>query len=277
MRYDFRDNSLSRRFILTTDVQKEVRPEDFDNSLIQFNWNQSDQKIPIVIDGMQDTLDPHQITTFTYHHKITYPDAAPIAGILFNRDFYCIADHDAEIGCNGILFFGTQDLPVLTLDDDHQRKLLLLWQVMIDEFGQNDNVQGEMLQMLLKRFIIICTRLAKEQLITKQLNNAQLDIIRKFNVLVDLHFREKRQVQEYAELLHRSPKTLSNLFGKYGKKSPLQIIQERVALEAKRLLFYTDSQIQEIAYDLGFEDPGHFSKFFKKASGLSPQAFRSKG
>ena len=119
-----------------------------------------------------------------------------------------------------------------------------------------------MLQMLLKRLIIMATRLAKNQLIVQKLDNDQIEIIRKFNVLVDEHYKTKRKVSEYAELLFKSPKTLSNLFGIYNQKSPQQLIQDRIALEAKRMLRFTGLQNQEIAYELGFNDPAHFSRFF---------------
>ena len=131
-----------------------------------------------------------------------------------------------------------------------------------------------MLQMLLKRLIIKCTRLAKEQLITKTLDNQQIDLIRQFNVLVDLNFKTKRTVRDYAELLNRSPKTLSNLFGKYNQKSPLQIIHERIILEARRLLSYTDLSSKEIAYELGFEEVTPFNKMFKKITDSSPSEFK---
>ncbi|MGY0041525.1 helix-turn-helix domain-containing protein [Pedobacter sp. NJ-S-72] len=82
-------------------------------------------------------------------------------------------------------------------------------------------------------------------------------------------------MQFYAELLNRSPKTLSNLFAIYNHKSPLAVIQERIVLEAKRLLIYTDKSAKEIAYDLGFDDAAYFSNFFKKHNAFSPSDFRS--
>ncbi|MEM6700950.1 MAG: helix-turn-helix domain-containing protein, partial [Bacteroidota bacterium] len=110
----------------------------------------------------------------------------------------------------------------------------------------------------------------------KELKDSQVDTIRAFNVLVDINFRTKRKVKDYAELLHKSPKTLSNLFAIYNQKSPQQVIQERIVLEAKRLLIYTDKQTQEIAYDLGFEDPAYFSRYFKKIAESSPSEFKEK-
>ena len=131
-----------------------------------------------------------------------------------------------------------------------------------------------MLQMLLKRLIIMSTRLAKEQLIVKELNNDQIEVIRKFNFLVDIHYRTKRKVSDYAEMLFKSPKTLSNLFSLYNQQSPQRIILDRLALEAKRLIHFTDKQNQEIAYELGFNDPAHFSKFFKKVTKMTPSEYR---
>lgn len=88
--------------------------------------------------------------------------------------------------------------------------------------------------------------------------------MRQYYVLVDEHFREKKQVQEYADLLNRSPKTLSNLFAAYGLPSPLRVIHERTGAEAQRLLLYTSKSAKEIAALLGFEDTAAFSRFSKR-------------
>ena len=244
--------------------------------VIKIIWNQKEKPVNIEIDGILPwALLPNQVITCTYFHHVAFPQGAPgLSAIFFNREFYCIADHDSEVSCNGILFFGTQDIPIITLDEKHHRKFVLLLEVILDELQTKDNIQGEMLQMLLKRWIIICTRLAKEQLIVKSLKDSQIDIIRQYNFLVDIHFRSKKKVKDYAEMLNKSPKTLSNLFSVYNQQSPQQIIQERVVLEAKRLIRFTDKQTQEIAYELGFEDPAHFSRYFKKVAKVSPSIYR---
>ena len=106
------------------------------------------------------------------------------------------------------------------------------------------------------------------------IENRDFDIVREFNFLVETHFKSIHSVTQYAELLHKSPKTISNLFRKFNSKSPLQFIQERKMLEAKRLLTYTTKQIKEIAYDLGFEDIQTFSRFFKRNEGISPSKYK---
>lgn len=275
MKYEFVDRKLGSIFGYTDNLQKDQASFSIDAGVIQLLWNRNKEAVPIHIDDLLIELQPNQLVTTTYFQHVSYSaDSLPLTAFLFNREFYCIADHDEEVSCNGILFFGTQDLPIISIPEGQERKFELLLQVIIEEFRTVDGIQGDMLQMLLKRLIIICTRLAKEQHIVKNLNDAQIDTIRQFNVLVDMHFRTKRKVKDYAEMLHKSPKTLSNLFATYNQQSPQQIIQDRVLLEAKRLILFTDKQTQEIAYDLGFDDPAYFSRFFKKQAGMTPSAFR---
>ena len=90
-----------------------------------------------------------------------------------------------------------------------------------------------------------------------------------------MHFRNKHSVADYAVLLQKSPKTLSNVFSKYNAKTPLKVISERICLEAQRLLFFSNKSISEIGFELGFTDVSHFSKFFKKHYQKTPAAFRS--
>jgi AraC-like DNA-binding protein len=275
MKFEFHDTKLASLFGFTDDIKRNENNFSSNSGNIQIVWNRNEIPVLLCIDGLTITLLPNQLVTTTYLQHVSYTKTkAPLTAFLFNRAFYCINDHDSEVSCNGILFFGTQDLPIITIPKDQERKFNVLYEVFEDEFSTPDQIQGDMLQMLLKRLIIICTRLAKEQLIVKTLDNEQIDVVRKFNVLVDTHFKTKRKVSDYAELLFKSPKTLSNLFAIYNQKSPQQIILERLALEAKRLMSFTDKQNQEIAYELGFNDPAHFSRFFKKMTGHSPSKYR---
>lgn len=275
MKYHFYDNNLDAIFGLTDDIKTDEKAFRNGDSTIRFLWNRNKTSLELSVDGSLISLKPNQILTTTYLHHVSFAATdLPLTSFLFNRAFYCIADHDSEVSCNGILFFGTQSLPIISIPDSQEKKFENLYEIFQDEFSTPDKIQGDMLQMLLKRLIIMCTRLAKEQLLVKELNNDQIDIIRKFNVLVDTNYKTKRKVTEYADLLFKSPKTLSNLFSKYHQKSPQQIILERITLEAKRLMQFTDKQNQEIAFELGFNDAAHFSSFFKKMTKQSPTQFR---
>jgi len=139
-----------------------------------------------------------------------------------------------------------------------------------------DSLQRDMLQMMLKRYLILCTRIYKKQ-INYPMDIPNSNIIREFNYLVELHFRTKHTLTEYADLLFKSPKTISNIFSKVGSQTPLQYIKDRITLEARRLLRHTDMQIQEIAYDVGYKDVQTFSRFFKQQEGVSPSKFKENG
>lgn len=93
--------------------------------------------------------------------------------------------------------------------------------------------------------------------------------------LLELNFTQIKSVQAYAKLLSISAKQLNRVCKEAVKKTALSIIHERINLEAKRKLFYSENQVKDICYDLGFEDTGHFNNFFKKMNGKTPTEFRT--
>ena len=144
------------------------------------------------------------------------------------------------------------------------------------EFNSKDNLQLEMLQMMVKRILILCTRIYMLQSNYFQKEESNIDIIREYNYLVETHFKKNHSVSDYADMLNKSPKTLANLFKKAGNRTPLYYIKHRIMLEARRLLTYTDKTISEIGYELGFTDVQVFSRFFKNIEHISPSEFRNK-
>lgn len=86
---------------------------------------------------------------------------------------------------------------------------------------------------------------------------------------------EEHQVQKYAALLGVTPNYLNVLTRKHWGKSALNLINDRVILEVKRLLLRTDYDISEIAYRVGFNELSYFSRFFKRNTGMTPLQFRN--
>ncbi len=228
----------------------------------------------IVVDSIPYTIAPNSILALTVVQYFQFISGKDLIVYQFNREFYCIKDHDQEVSCAGLLFFGNVHIPIIELDDKEHRKLNILHEVFLDEFETKDTIQAEMLRMLMARFIIISTRLLKsKEGFVETVKNTKIDLLREFNMLVESHFKTEHSVSFYADKLFKSPKTLSNTFSKLNT-SPLQIIHERIILEAKRLLIYTDKTAKEIAYEVGFEDASHLSRLFKKHTALSPSDFK---
>jgi AraC family transcriptional regulator, 4-hydroxyphenylacetate 3-monooxygenase operon regulatory protein len=277
MAHIYTNTALGSVFILTDGFGIEKMPHEKNTALLKIAWNRNPVPVTIEVDCLPITLQPNQLLPLTPVQCYSYNNyQPPLAAVLFNREFYCIQAHDYEVSCSGLLFYGTADIPVITLDIAEAEKFDLLYKVFVDEFETKDHIQGEMLIMLLKRLIIKCTRLVRKEHIVSTLTNSQVDTIRTFNILVEEHYKQLKQVAAYAALLNKSPKTLANLFAAYNQQTPLQIIHGRILIESKRLLFFTQKTTKEIAFELGFDDPAHFGKFFKNLTGYPPTEFKEK-
>lgn len=272
----FNNHQISAEFRLVYDentFDQTFYSADRKAKLLTIAWNKGEDQ-EVTIDDVSYRLASNAILCLLANETFHFGDPSTIVAWQFNREFYCIVDHEKEVSCAGFLFYGSSQKMFVNLNERSQKQIELLLEVFQDEFATSDHIQGEMMQVLLKRLIIILTRLARDQYISEELIGDKLDLVRKYNMLVEDHFRQQRQVKFYADKLYKSPKTLSNAFALYNHKSPVMVIQERVLLEAKRLLLYTEKTSKEVAFELGFENANHFSKFFKKHAGMGPTDFK---
>jgi AraC family transcriptional activator of pobA len=208
--------------------------------------------------GQVFTVDSEQIKTA---YKLT-----------FVRDFYCIQTHDKEVACNGVLFNNIYETPFVKPCEKDTKKLSFILESLIEEFQQNETAQYDMLQSYLKQFIICAVRVKKENHIIKE--DTETRLFKDFSLLVDQNYKTMHSVTEYANRLGLSPKSIAKHFQKLGTKTPSDFIKNRIVLEAKRMLIYTDKTVKEIAFDLGFNDPAYFTRFFTKAILKSPLQFK---
>ncbi|MGL5636272.1 MAG: helix-turn-helix domain-containing protein [Bacteroidales bacterium] len=247
-----------------------------DPALYKFIWVR-EGTLTVEVDHVMTVLEKDEIIALTPLQiiRMIKVDGVYIS-LLFNSNFYCIFGHDNEVSCNGLLFNGSSHVLRIRLTSEESHRLHVISDIFRDECVIRDNLQEEMLRIVLKRFIITCTRIARDRLGITQDKEKRFDLIRQFYVLVDSYYKEKKQVKDYAELLHRSPKTISNLFAEYHLPSPLHVIHDRIDSEAKRLLLYTNKSGKEISDILGFEDLSSFSRFFKKMNKISFSEYRKK-
>lgn len=257
-----------------TDFGRMFFTRDREKKNFTIAWNRGETQT-VNIDNTEHKFIAGTLLPLMFNQSFTFERPEEIVAWQFNREFYCIVDNDAEVSCAGFLF-GMGEILFIDLDDTTSARLKLLMEIFILELKTNDHIQNDMVIMLLKRLIIFVTRLARLKYIPNEKSqDNRLDIFRKFNLLVEGNFREEHSVAYYAGLLNKSPKTLSNIFALYNDKTPQQIIQLRIILEAKRLLYYTTKSVKQITYELGFEDPAYFCNFFKRHTQLSPVEFRT--
>ena len=257
----------------------EVLPERsymFDQDIktgLSIIWNTGNHA-RFVIDNKEIVIEKGCVIFLTEYHKIEDFQFEKMNVVQFNRPFYCVEEQDTEVGCKGLLFFGASNIPKIEIPIEKQKQFNLIWEVFLMEMEEMDSLKLDMLRTLLKRFLILCLRVYKNSNNNLPSDNVNVGLIREYNYLVEKHYKTLTRVSDYASLLHKSPKTLANIFKAYTDKTPLQIINQRRLLEANRLLKYTDKPIQEIADEIKFSDIQSFSHFYKQRQGIAPSAFR---
>ena len=270
MNFKFSKKAEQGSLILTDFNCSSFEKQLGDGEFYKIIWAKDDP-ITIGIDGYSVRLEKNHVLFCTPLNMIQLePFITGGISLIFDREFYCIRDHDHEVSCNGFLFLGSSAPAMVKLTEKESQSFKLHFMFLEEEFETDDHIQGEMLRVLLKRLLIKSVRLLKKTLFDPTLEQPKMDIIRQYNLLVEANFRNKHKVLDYADLLNKSPKTLSNLFAKYNNKTPLQVINDRIVLEAKKLLLLSEKSSKEIAYSLGFIEASHFSKFFKNHVGMSP-------
>lgn len=139
-------------------------------------------------------------------------------------------------------------------------------------FGRN-----EIIRAYLKSVLILVQRSKNAYNIQQPdsftADDKRIQLVKFFN-LVEEHYKEGLTINEYARKLNISTRTLSDLTNQQVNKTPSQMIQERIILEAQRLLVHSNLNINQIGFRMGFDDPSYFVKYFKKHTKMSPSDFR---
>lgn len=199
----------------------------------------------------------------------------PVSGyvISFTSEFMGLDKENFDLLFNTGLFYAFSHSPVLEVHKELGDDLEDMAAKMVKEYSNYFLLRSEILRGFLKIFLVYLTRQFENHTQTEQLPK-NTETARKFFSLLERSFSEKRMVAEYADELVVTPNYLNEVIKKVTGFTASHHIQQRVVLEAKRQAAYSSLSMKEIAYQLGFDDIAHFSKFFKNASGQSFTDFR---
>ena len=191
----------------------------------------------------------------------------------FSADFLAMAGNHMEPLYHSPLFHPLSPFSIIKVENRMGLEMLQVAEKMITEFSNAYPGKEEILRGLLKIFLVYLNR-QQEELQPQLMNLNQSGLASKFFSLLEKNFANRKMVSDYAQDLSVTPNYLNEIVKRASGFPASFHIRQRIILEAKRKAAYVRASMKEIAYDLGFDDIAHFSKYFKNASGVSFTDFR---
>lgn len=127
------------------------------------------------------------------------------------------------------------------------------------------------LKALLKVFLLNLIRINQNYFLNQDVNQKR---VYQFIMLMDENYKTERKADFYSSKMGISEKRINQILKDKMNKTLTQLLHERVILEASRSLIAGELTIKEIAFDLNFDDPAYFSRFYKKQTGHTPEDFK---
>jgi AraC family transcriptional regulator, transcriptional activator of pobA len=196
--------------------------------------------------------------------------------MLFNEDFiqYNRKNH---VPLKEYRLFNNSDFKsLITVAPEKREKLNNITGLIFDEVQNSDEYSPDIVLNLLHLFLLESRRIFDQQ---NQAPKEEPDTtpdttIIKFKQLIEENFTREKNVSPYAEMLNINASCLNELTKRTTGITAGELIRNRVIDETKKLLYSSSLSGKEIAYELGFDDPAYFSRFFKKYTGSTLKEFR---
>jgi AraC-like DNA-binding protein len=230
----------------------------------------------LIIDHEVHELQKGRVFYVNYNQVFRFDNVEDFKGeaVLFTRSFYNIIytgnrkikNDTAFENLPSFMDFSKNDLASFKLGINDIKK----------EFALPKVLSKEIICLLLKASMLKYIRKTDNANYIDFKTNRKSTYVEHFKNLVESHFKELKRTSEYSEKLNISGNYLNALVKEKLDISAENLIQNRVILEAERLLLNTDLSVTEISFELGFSDKSHFGKYFKKITGESPNNFRKK-
>lgn len=206
-------------------------------------------------------------------HEVRRKPGSDGFSLLFAQEFlpdnYKLRDFD---------FYQAATNPVLSLNTAEFKELSVLLDELKKEFFSENVDKREVLCSLLQVLLLKASRYYKQNVAesaNRKIAVEGLEFKDKLERAIEENYSKHWRANDYASHLNMSVTQLNALSKQYFSRSTETLIQDRVLVEIKRLLAYTTKPVKEICYDLNFDDPAYFTRFFKKKTGLSPMEYRN--
>lgn len=226
----------------------------------------------IIIDFKEHALKKNHVYFINYNQIHIWTNTKKIKGLIiaFTEEFYnVIFTGNEKIKCDLAL---QEVAPEVEISSENITECELLLNQLISNAQIENN--EEVLYLLLKILVLKYTKYEKSVIKIDTKINRKYEIVSKYKVLVNQHFCEFKLPKDYSRLLNITANYLNSVCKHITGNSAREIINHRIIVEAQRYLMHTDLNINEIAFELGFIDKSHFSKYFKNHTKTSPLTYR---
>ncbi|MBB3141432.1 4-hydroxyphenylacetate catabolism regulatory protein HpaA [Halomonas organivorans] len=151
----------------------------------------------------------------------------------------------------------------------------MLFEELRREFDEDRPGRALAMQTLTRLIFISLFRLASHALPAQPVRHEDLAVFQRFQMLIEDHFPHHWVLTQYADALGVTENRLNEICRRTAGKPSKRLVIDRLMQEARRLLIFTTASVNEIGYQLGFNDPAYFSRFFTREAGVTPGRYRS--
>jgi AraC family transcriptional activator of pobA len=191
--------------------------------------------------------------------------------LCFTDDFFFLKYNDNPL--HQLVFLNQDAKPFIGLTNEQMKRWAILTGLLVEEFKLQKKGDTKILHSYLNILLFELARLYSPSGFVRNISHKQ-DKLYQFEMLIDKKFKTYKLPSVYADLLHISPNYLNKICKEETGQTAGDLIRNRIAVEAQRLLLYSNYSVNEIADNLGFESVSYFVTFFKKHCGLTPEQFR---
>jgi AraC family transcriptional activator of pobA len=197
-------------------------------------------------------------------------------GVLIHFNDFFVNQFNQELAQRfSLSIFNEIGKPYIQLKQDEVSRFRNVIDLINEEMTISDKLQKEQLFFLFCSLLLSIERIKCKYEVKELYTNPDFMLAYSFKKEVYNHKNTFHKIDFYSQLLNTNSKKLTTLVKQYLGDTPATVIQSIKILEAKRKLANKQSSIQEIAFDLGFDQPTYFTKYFKKATGITPKEFQS--
>jgi AraC-like DNA-binding protein len=163
---------------------------------------------------------------------------------------------------------------IISFDTDARERVKILFEI-LNKILHSDNGKkdAEIILAHLNSLLTEFNNAYFKRAAKGKLENNKLSKYIEFKIAVETNLTAQQPIHTIAHNLSITTNHLYNIVKEFAGVSPKEFITNRLMLEAKRKLFYSETSVKELAYELGFSDPDYFSKLFKKTTGKSITRF----